>query len=87
MAEKAVASTGDKPKIIYWRRWQEQFGEPRTGTLKYALLNRKETGFNRCVRLINGRIYLDVEETFAFFNSCREIKEEESNESGSKYSK
>lgn len=68
-----IANSVDKPKIVYWRRWEEQFGEPRTGTLKYALLNRKETGFQRCVRIINKRIYLDVETTFEFFNSCKEV--------------
>jgi hypothetical protein len=64
--------TSYTPKLVYWRRWESQFQEPRTGTLKYALLNRKKTGFFRCVRVINKRLYLDVEETFKFFNSCKE---------------
>lgn len=63
----------NKPKIVFWKRWEEHFGEPRTGTLKYALLNRKKTGFYRCVRIINKRIYLDVKSTFEFFNSSKEI--------------
>lgn len=63
------------PKIVYWRRWENTFGEPKTGTLKYALLNRKDTGFDRCVRVINKRLYLDVNETFEFFNSCKEVKD------------
>lgn len=61
------------PKLCYWRRWEGQFGEPKTGALKYALLNRKENGFNRCTRIINNKIYLDVEETFKYFNSCKEV--------------
>ena len=82
MAEKVMANelmkaettaNVDKPKIIFWRRWEKEFKEPRTGTLKYALLNRKETGFHRCVRIINKRIYLDVAATFEFFNSCKEV--------------
>lgn len=74
MIEKAEATAnGDKPKIIFWKRWEKEFREPRTGTLKYALLNRKDTGFDRCVRVINGRIYLDVEATFKFFDSCKEV--------------
>ena len=63
----------DVPKIVFWKRWEAMFGEPKTGTIKYALLNRKETGFHRCVRFINGRIYLDVHETFRFFDSSREL--------------
>ena len=66
-------NTEKLPKLIYWRRWEGQFQEPKTGTLKYALLNRKETDFNRCVRIINKRIYLDVQSTFEFFNSCKEV--------------
>lgn len=71
--EKAKGAVSEKPKIVYWRRWESQFGEPKTGTLKYALLNRKETGFHKCVRFINGRIYLDVKTTFEFFDSSREL--------------
>lgn len=62
-----------KPKIVFWKRWEEEFGEPKTGTLKYLLLNRKDTGFIQCVRLISGRIYLDVASTFEYFNSCKEV--------------
>lgn len=76
MNEMNQATEKGIPKIVYWRRWEETFGEPRTGTLKYALLNRKDTGFDRCVRVINKRLYLDVQETFDFFNnSCREVSD------------
>lgn len=73
MREIVEVPATSKPRIVYWRRWEAEFGEPKTGTLKYALLNRKETGFQRCVRLINKRIYLDVESTFDYFNSCKEV--------------
>lgn len=62
-----------RPRIVYWRRWEELFREPKTGTLKYALLNRKDTGFDKCVRVINKRIYLNVEATFAYFDACKDI--------------
>lgn len=62
----------NEPKIVYWRRWEEYFQEPKTGTLKYALLKRKKNGFSKCVRIINNRIYLDVESTNKFFNSKKD---------------
>jgi hypothetical protein len=61
----------NQPKIVPWKKWKTYFKEPSTGTLKYMLLDRKDTGFERCVRYINNRIYLDVEETFKFFNECK----------------
>lgn len=66
------------PRIIFWKRWEAEFQEPKTGTLKYALLNRKKTGFDKCVRIINKRVYLDVDSTFAFFEGCKEKIDERS---------
>jgi hypothetical protein len=62
----------EKPKLVFWKRWEQVFGEPKTGTIKYALLNRKETGFHKCVRMINKRVYLDVAETFRYFDASRD---------------
>jgi hypothetical protein len=67
-----VVNITNGQKVIFWKRWESKFGEPKTGTIKYALLNRKETKFNQCVRIINGRIYLDIESTHDYFNSCKE---------------
>jgi hypothetical protein len=62
----------DDQKIVFWKRWEKEYGEPKTGTIKYMLLNRKETGFDKCVRVINKRIYLNVSQTYKYLNSLQE---------------
>jgi len=60
-------------KIVYWRRWESTFKEPKTGTIKYLLLDRKDNGFSKCVRMINRRIYLNVKDTHEYFDSFKEL--------------
>jgi len=61
-------------QILPWRKWETTFGQPKTGVLKYLLLNRRDNGFNRCVITINGRTYLHVAETQKYFTDfCREV--------------
>lgn len=62
------------PELCYWRRWEKRFHEPTTMELKYALSKRKKNGLDRCVIIINNKMYLNVKETFKYFNEdCREV--------------
>lgn len=61
------------PVIMPYKHWEKYFQFPSTGTLKYLLLRRKENGFDKCVRRISGRLYLDVKETLQFLNSQRDV--------------
>jgi hypothetical protein len=56
-------------KICRLNSWEKYFGEPKRGTLDYLALRRNENGFNKCVRKINGRLYLLVDETFKYFEA------------------
>jgi hypothetical protein len=83
--EKIVVSPVDKiitsdlhaqqkyfPPIIPLKKWPENFGYPSIGTLKYLALRRKENGFDRCLRMISGRLYLDTEETLKWFKEGKD---------------
>lgn len=61
------------PRILPYRKWQEYFAFPTTGTLKYLLLRRKENGFDKCVRRISGRLYLDVPAVLQFLDNQRDV--------------
>jgi hypothetical protein len=62
-------------KYIAWKDWEEEFGVPDTGTLKYMLLNRSKTGFGKCVRHINSRLYLDIKKVFDFIENSKDTGE------------
>jgi hypothetical protein len=61
-----------RPFMVKLRQWPELFHEPKIGTLKGLLLNRKSNGFDKCVRFVSNRAYLIVDETFKYFDSLRE---------------
>jgi len=63
----------ENSKLIYWRKWEEKFKYPKTGTFKYLLLHRKKNGFDKCIRIINKRIYLNIDETHNYFENCKEV--------------
>lgn len=67
-------ATGAKtpPQILPYRKWPDYFKYPSSGTLKYLLLRRKGNGFDKCVRRISGRLYLDVRSTLQFLDSQRD---------------
>lgn len=69
-------SIQDIPKsgLIFWREWEEKFGSPSKGEMRYLILHRRDRKFNHCCHRINGKIYLNVQETLKFFNeSCKEV--------------
>jgi hypothetical protein len=68
-----VQEEHDTPRILPYRKWEEYFTFPSTGTLKYLLLRRKENGFDKCVRRISGRLYLDVPAVLQFLDSQRDV--------------
>lgn len=61
-----------RPFMVKLREWPDLFHEPKLGTLKGLLLNRKANGFDKCVRFVSNRAYLIVEETFKYFDSLRD---------------
>lgn len=58
--------------IIFWKDWNKYYKYPSVGTIKYLLLNRASNGFTKCIRIINKRIYLNIEETNKYFDDCKE---------------
>lgn len=70
--QKSEEKKQELPKLVPYRKWKDFFTFPGEGALKYLLLKRKENGFSKCVRIINNRIYLDVEATHRYFNDQKE---------------
>ena len=55
-------------KFLPLKEWESVFGFPKIGTLKYLCLKREKNGFSSCITIINGRIYLKVQETLNYFS-------------------
>ncbi len=71
--EKTAKAESPKLIVVPLKKWPVHFEYPTVGTLKGLCLRRRENGFNICVKMIHGRIYLDVDETLKFFRDQKEI--------------
>lgn len=61
-----------KEKIIQLTKWSNYYKNPTLGTMKYLALRRKETGFDECTTMINGRLYIFPEKFFSWLSSKEE---------------
>lgn len=59
--------------IVPIKEWPKIYGYPSLGTLKYLALRRQKNGFSRCVKMINHRLYLHIEETQKYFKELKDI--------------
>jgi hypothetical protein len=66
-----------KERIIQLTKWNNYYDNPTMGTMKYLALRRKETGFDECTTMINGRLYIFIEKFFCWLESKGKNKKNE----------
>lgn len=60
------------PAVVPMREWENLFGWPGYGTLRYLALRRRENGFDQCVTKVNKRLYLITDKTLAWLKEARD---------------